>query len=74
MSNLHEESIHQRLSDVGIELLGVVDRDAVNLESFHGPLQLGSNIIGLEQSTLVQVVVPRPVFVITIWMVAISAR
>lgn len=65
--DLHEESVHQRLPDVSIQLLRIVDGDAVNLESFHGPLQLGADIISLQEGTRVQIVVPGPILVPTVW-------
>ena len=64
--NLHEVTTHKPPSNVDIELAHIIRRDKVDLETLQDLQKLRSDVRSLRQQTRIEVVSPRPIFVVDI--------
>lgn len=72
VGDLHEETTHECLPDVHIELALIRHGHQVYVEALHASLQLGAHIVCLSQCPCRQIVRPRPGLVVLICSIQLA--
>jgi len=63
---VHEKSANQSLSYSDVELPLIIQRNQLDLETFHGSLELETHVFRLSKCSRRYIVRPRPIFIVFI--------